>query len=199
MLNILGKIETASKLEKSKQWDGLHVFATQWLTESNDFIAWQILATALRNMGQLEEAIAACKNGIDAAGPDGKIDLHGTSLSVGRLWYSLAHIYVDRKDTGLAKHAFREAAALDPAVVDIWTDLGVVCMNSNDAKGAYEGFSKAVNLDNKNIQSLRNLGILYALVGAKEGVEQMYQLLLRVDAGEAKSFQKYAAAELLKR
>jgi cytochrome c-type biogenesis protein CcmH/NrfG len=71
-------------------------------------------------------------------------------------------------------------------------------MESNDAAGAFEAFKKAVSLDGTNVNSIRNLGILYAMCKVEAGVHQMHECLVQLDASAAKAFIK-KATELLKR
>ncbi len=187
-MDTLEYIEAAAKLETAGDWQGLHEFATRWVHEQpNSLFAWQSLGNALRNLGKMKDAIAAYKQGIVVA-PREPIDFFGKRLTAGSLWFSLAHVHADQGNYELAKAAFREAATIDPNVVDIWNDLGVVCMNSRDTKGAFDAFMQAVTIDGTNINSLKNLGAVYAICKMEDCVQTIHQILLRLDPAQAALF-----------
>ena len=73
-------------------------------------------------------------------------------------------------------------------VAYIWNDLGVVYINNNDHNGAFEAFKKAVSVDSANTNSLKNLGIVYALCGVEQGIAHVHQMLSKLDVKAAKDF-----------
>lgn len=73
---------------------------------------------------------------------------HGRRLTlVANDGHIVAHAYAETGEFDSSKGAFREAIVVDPEEVALWTDLGIICMNSNDAKGADEAFRRAISLD----------------------------------------------------
>lgn len=186
------QIRTAAKLEANGEWQKLQRFSAEWVTgQPNNLLAWQSLGMALRNLGRLDEAIDAYTKGLRVV-PKERIEFLGKPLTAGPLLFGLAHVHAQAGNHEVAKSFFKEAALVDPSVVDIWNDLGVVCMNSNDTAGAFEAFKKAVSLDARNVNSLRNLGVVYALCKVDEGVRFIHQKLATLDAPTAKAFMAQA-------
>lgn len=184
----LENLETAARLEQRNEWQELLEFSKQWVSEEpENFFAWQSMGVALRKLNRPAEAIPVFRRGLEFAPPH-PIDFMGKPMSAGPLWYSLGHTYSEMGNAELSIEAFKEAARIDPKVADIWNDLGVVYVNNNDYKGAFEAFKKAVGVDPANTNSLKNLGIVYAICGVEQGVSQVHQMLLRLDAKAAKEF-----------
>jgi Flp pilus assembly protein TadD len=185
-------IQKAATLEAAGNWQTLHAFSKAWVcSQPNNLLAWQSLGTAARRLGNSEEAIAAFKQGISVAPPE-PFDFFGKTLTSGPLLFNLAHTYAEAGSIDLAKATFREAGRVDPNTVAIWNDLGVVCMNNQDAFGAFEAFKKAVSIDDGNINSLRNLGILYAFSNNQDGVRFVHRRLADLDVRAANDFLQQA-------
>jgi hypothetical protein len=57
-----------------------------------------------------------------------------------------------------------------------------------NTKGAFEAFKKAVIADPRNLNGLKNLGLLYAMTGARQGVENTHERMLAIDGMAARVF-----------
>ncbi len=184
----LENLETAARLEKNNKWQDLHDFSIRWISEEpENFFAWQAMGDALRKLNRPAEAIPVFRKGLEFAPPH-PIDFLGKPMSAGPLWYRLGHAYGELGNAELSIEAFKEAARIDPKVAGIWNDLGVVYVNKKDYEGAFEAFKNAISVDPDNTNSLKNLGIVYAICGVEQGVSQIHQMLLRLDAKVAKEF-----------
>lgn len=184
----LERLEKAAALERESSWSELLSFCTDWSAEEphNPF-AWQGAGDALRNLGNPGEAVAMYLKGLDVA-PTHPMELLGNVR--GPLWYRLAQAYTESGETQESIRAFQEATREDPGVAAIWNDLGVAYCNLTpmDAKSASEAFRTAVKLDPANVDSLKNLGTIYAMCNVQEGVTQVHQALSKLNAGVARDF-----------
>lgn len=184
----LENLETAARLEQRNGWQELFEFSKQWISEEpENFFAWQAMGDALRKLNSPAEAVLAFRRGLELMPPH-PIDLVGIPVSAGPLWYKLGHAYSEMGNVELSIEAFKEAARIDPEVVDIWNDLGVIYADSKDYKSAFEAFKKAVVVDPTNINSLKNLGIVYAMYGVEEGVNRVHLMLSGLNTEAAKEF-----------
>jgi Flp pilus assembly protein TadD len=187
-MDTLKYLEEAARLEKTEAWNDLLTFSQSWTEKQpNNQFAWQALGNAARNLGDINQAIAAFTRGLDTV-PKEKMDFFGSPLTAGPLLYCLAHTYAQVRNFEAAKETFQRALLVDPSEVAIWNDLGVVCMETNDTMGAFEAFKKAVSLDEGNINSLTNLGILYALCERPDGVSFIAKQLAAIDPEAARIF-----------
>lgn len=79
-----------------------------------------------------------------------------------RAWVQLGNLYFDTNQAQRSIDAYARALELEPANPDVLTDQGVMYR----AVGAYDkalaDFEKANALDPKHVQSLYNIGVVYA-------------------------------------
>lgn len=194
-------LQAAARLESEGQWLALLQFSKRWTVDDpNSQLAWQSMGNALRKLGKLEEAIPAYLKGIEVT-PAYPLDYMGGVFSAGPLWFSLGSIYSEIGNHEKAIEAFLEAAKINPNVVDIWNDLGMVYINKTpqDIMAAYEAFINAINVDPKNIIVLKNLGVVYAMCGREDGVKQVHQALSDLDNIAAADFLQKANGLLIGR
>lgn len=195
-------LEIAAKFEQNKKWNELLEFSEKWvIDEPRNFFAWQAKGDALRNLGMLEEAISVFRIGLDVI-PLESFDFMGKPTTSARLWYRLGNTYRELGDVQLSIEALKEAARIDPMVADIWNDLGIAYLNSNDHQNhhkAFKAFKKSVSIEPENQNSLKNLGIVYAGFGVEDGVNTVYQMLSTLNPSFAKEFLIEANKRLSKR
>ena len=184
----LENLERAAQLEAEENWAELLKFSMSWSAdEPYNLFAWQAKGDSLRKLNQPSEAISAFLKGLEVA-PQKPLDFLGKPLTAGPLWYRLGQTYSDTERMKEAVEAFQCAAAADPEVTTIWNDLGVACTKIDDYKGAFVAFKKAVILNPSNTNSLRNLGVVYALCGVNDGVRKIYEMLLQLEGTVARDF-----------
>ena len=188
----LERLEKAAALERKSAWSELLSFCTEWSAEEPlNPLPWQGIGDAQRKLGNPREAVATYLKGLDVAPPQ-PMELLGNVL--GPLWYRLGQTYGELGETQNSIRAFNEAAQVDPGVADIWNDLGVAYCNLTpiDAKSASEAFRMAIKLDPTNLNSLKNLGIVYAMCDMQQGVTQVHQELSKLNARAARDFLEQA-------
>lgn len=182
------------ELENNGRWQEMLILCEKWADDDpDDPSAWLGVGNSLRGLGKPAAAIEMYRKGISRA-------FQHTDSTTGELydaapiWYQLGHAYNELGQPDEAVEAFLEAADNDPDVEHTWNDLGVTYLNMNprNVKAALEAFSKALDLNKKNINTLKNIGIVYAMCDSKQGVEHILQLLANVDKVAAESFLQQA-------
>lgn len=194
MSSKLEKLEKATKLEKSGNWQEMLIFCEEWASEEpQDPDAWLGIGNSLRKLGNPAEAILMYLKGLERA-PFHVEDSTGRFYDAAPLWHKLGHAYNESGVPHEAVEAFLEAASIDPNVADIWNDLGVIYINMTprNVKAAFDAFSKAFDLDPKNVNTLKNLGVVYAMCDSEQGVRQIFQKLSNVDTTVAENFLLHA-------
>jgi tetratricopeptide (TPR) repeat protein len=173
-------IERAGAFEKAQDWQGLFNFCTAWTDEEPmNFLAWKGVGDGLRKLNRTADAVLMYHKSLSMV-PPSPDEYFGPLFSAGPVWYSLGRAYIELGDRGNAIAALSEAAKIDPDEAIIWNDLGYVyvSMEPRDSKAAFGAFKKAVDIDPQNFDGLKNLGLLYAMAGLKEGVESIAKMLL---------------------
>ena len=79
-----------------------------------------------------------------------------------RAWIQLGNDYFDTKQPQRAIDAYGRALELEPNSPDVLTDQGVMYREVGAFEKAIANFKKAGELDPKHVQSLYNLGVVYA-------------------------------------
>lgn len=77
-------------------------------------------------------------------------------------WVQLGNNYFDSKQQRKAIDAYARALALDPADPNVLTDQGVMYRDLGEFDQAIANFEKANKVDSMHIQSLYNLGVVWA-------------------------------------
>lgn len=188
------RLKKIIELEKSGHWQEMLILCEQWIDEEpDDPNSWLGVGNSLRGLSKPEEAVEMYRTGISKAFQYVD-DSTGQIYDVGPIWYQLGHAYDELGQPEEAVEALLEAIENDPDVEDIWNDLGVIYLNMNPrkVKEAFEAFSKALDLNQKNTITLKNLGIVYAMCDSKQGVEQILQRLANIDKLAADNFLQQA-------
>lgn len=184
----LENLEAAASLEKAGKWSDLLAFAQLWSKEEpKNLFAWQAIGDASRKLNRPQDALLAYREALGIAPPIPTLVL-GATVSAAPIWYRIGHAHFELGNVEDAVKAFEEVGRIDPGVPDIWNDLGVVHMNNRNTKGAFEAFKKAVIADPRNLNGLKNLGLLYAMTGARQGVENTHERMLAIDGMAARVF-----------
>jgi cytochrome c-type biogenesis protein CcmH/NrfG len=79
-----------------------------------------------------------------------------------RAWIELGNLYFDTKQPQKSVDAYAKALELAPANPDVLTDQGVMFRALGSYDRAVANFQKATELDPGHLQSLYNLGVVYA-------------------------------------
>ncbi|MHB1186834.1 tetratricopeptide repeat protein [Thiobacillus sp.] len=190
MSSKLERLEIATKLEKSGNWQEMLILCEEWASdEPQDPDAWLGIGNSLRKLGNPAEAILTYLKGLERA-PFHVEDSTGEFYDAAPLWYQLGHAYNESGSPHKAVEAFLEAVSIDPDVAEIWNDLGVIYINMipRETKAAFDAFSKAFDLDPRNVNILKNLGVVYAMCDSEQGVHQIFQLLSNLDKSASENF-----------
>lgn len=190
----LERLTKAGRLEQIGDWQSLRLFCVEWVNfEPKNPFAWLALGNSLRRLNEPEEAIAMYQTGLELVPPN-PVEFMGFSLSPGPFWFGLGNAFFDVGQFQKAVDAFLKCIEIDPDVSAIWNDLGRAYMNRTprDSQAAFKAFRRAMDLDPNDITSLKNLGLVYAMGSLKQGVDQVYQLLLNMDKSAAELFLKEA-------
>jgi cytochrome c-type biogenesis protein CcmH/NrfG len=115
-----------------------------------------------------------------------------------RAWIALGNVYFDTHQPQKSVDAYARALELEPDNPDVLTDQGVMYR----ALGAYDkaiaNFKKASQVDAKHLQSLYNLGVVYAfdLKDVPRAEEAWNRLIQLAPASENADQARRALAEL---
>jgi tetratricopeptide (TPR) repeat protein len=102
----------------------------------------------------------------------------------------LANLYFDAERFDEAIRWYEEALKLNPADVNVSTDLGVSYYYTNQADRAIAQLNRSLEIDPKHVKTLLNLGIVKAfakqdLEGASQAWQQVLQLSPESPEGQA--------------
>ena len=190
MTNSYNMLETAAELETNCKWEELHNHCLVWTEKyPYDLNALQGLGDALANLGQYEKAIVIYTKGINIANNDkGEIDKN--IFNIAYLYFRLGNAYREANDYLKAIDAYVEAVEREPRSSDIWNNIGLTYINKTpqDIEAAFSAFKNAASSDPENTNSLANLGIVYAMCDREDGVNQIYQMILKLDKQKAEKF-----------
>jgi cytochrome c-type biogenesis protein CcmH/NrfG len=97
-------------------------------------------------------------------------------------WITLGNDYFDTKQAQKSVQAYDKALALDPNNANVLTDQGVMFRALGFFDRALANFEKANKLDPKHLQSLFNIGIIYAVdLKQPEKARATFESLLKKD------------------
>jgi tetratricopeptide (TPR) repeat protein len=78
-------------------------------------------------------------------------------------WLSLGNDYFDTEQAQKSIHAYGKALEIEPNNPNVLTDQGIMYRKVGWYDKAIENFEKAQKLDPKHLQSLFNIGLVYAV------------------------------------
>ncbi len=133
--------------------------------DPRDHLAHLVLARALREQRQGEEALAEMVRARDLAPADPGIRAE------------LGEIYQDMGSDGLALEEYRRAVELAPANHYYRFLLGLAYLSGESYDLAEKEFSEAVRLDPEDAATYYNLGLVYLRKGSEAGVQAMVDIL----------------------
>ena len=87
-------------------------------------------------------------------------------------------------DIEAAVATFRQAAGLDPASAEAWTNLGVVLIRSGDEAGGVEAFRRALRAMPGHPEAHRNLAVALDRQGRSSEAARHYRAFLARSAGD---------------
>jgi cytochrome c-type biogenesis protein CcmH/NrfG len=102
-----------------------------------------------------------------------------------KAWISLGNDYFDLQQARESVDAYAKALALAPDNPDVLTDQGIMYRQLKDYPRAIADFKQAGKLDPRHLQSLYNLGIVYAddLEQPQEALKAWNRILVIAPAG----------------
>jgi tetratricopeptide (TPR) repeat protein len=105
-------------------------------------------------------------------------------------WLSLANDYFDTEQAQKAIHAYGKVLEIEPNNPNVLTDQGVMYRKIGWFDKAIANFEKANQIDPKHLQSLFNLGIVYA-VDMKDHVKARpyWKKILEIDPNSPTAMQ----------
>lgn len=130
---------------------------------------------ALRDAGDLPEALAQTRIALGQAGEDVKQTV--------RAYNSLGLIYYKMDKLELAESALRKALALDGKTAFVWNNLGLVAFARGRDQEAFSSFQKATELDPRYIEARLNKAVVYLDCGDYKRAHA--ELQRAIDATEA--------------
>ena len=80
-----------------------------------------------------------------------------------RAWIDLGNAYFDARQPQRSVDAYAKALAIEPKNPDVLTDQGVMYRELHQVDRAVENFEKASKLDPGHVQSVFNLGVVWAM------------------------------------
>jgi cytochrome c-type biogenesis protein CcmH/NrfG len=101
-------------------------------------------------------------------------------------WISLGNDYFDTEQAQKAIHAYGKALEIEPNNPNVLTDQGVMFRKVGWYDKALNNFEKALKLDSKHLQSLYNIGIVYAIdMKQPEKAIPYWNQYLKIDSSSA--------------
>jgi|SRR5882672_6588264 len=169
-------LKTVREFELREDWQGLELQCKAKLQEDPSYIhAFFPLGLALFKQGLSVAAMPVLgRSAREAPTP--------------QAWFILAHARHKSGQTKSAIEAMLKAIEIDPKAHEPWNDLGTLLAAVHDYKAALNAFDTAHGIDPQNIQTLRNIGFLYALSNFEEGVKLIRQKILEISPAEADAF-----------
>jgi len=105
-------------------------------------------------------------------------------------WLSLGNDYFDTEQAQKSIHAYGKVLEIQPNNPNVLTDQGVMYRKVGWYDKALENFEKAQKLDPKHLQSLYNLGIVYAVdMKQPEKAELIWKKYLQMDPNSPTAMQ----------
>jgi Flp pilus assembly protein TadD len=180
-------LQSVSEFERKEDWRGLELHCKAKLNADPSYVhALFPLGLALFKQGNFVGAMPVLgKSAREAPTP--------------QAWFILAHARHKAGNTKLAIEAMLKAVDLESKSHEAWNDLGTLLTAANDYKAALSAFNTAHNLAPKNIQTLKNIGFLYALSNYPEGVALVRERIQAISVAEADAFTKEANNAMGKR
>jgi len=114
-------------------------------------------------------------------------------------WISLGNDYFDTEQVQKAIHAYSKALEIEPGNPNLLTDQGIMFRKVGWYDKALANFEKAQKLDPRHLQSLYNMGIVYAADLKKpDKAIAVWTRYLQLDASSATAMQIKSMMETLK-
>jgi tetratricopeptide (TPR) repeat protein len=130
---------------------------------------WNNLSVVLRDKGDVDGAMAACKEVIKL----NPKEVQGHS--------NLGVLQRDKGDLDGSIASFREAIRLDPKCLPAHYNLGVALFDKRDTKGSIAEFKEALKIDPKCVQAHHNLGVALRDKGDLDGAIESYKNAIKLD------------------
>lgn len=135
---------------------------------------------ALRDAGELPEALAQTRIALGQAGEDVKQTV--------RAYNSLGLIYYKMDKLELAESALRKALALDGRSAFVWNNLGLVAFARGRDQEAFLNFQKATELDPKYIEARLNKAVVYLDCGDYKRAHAELERAIEATEGDADAY-----------
>ena len=114
-------------------------------------------------------------------------------------WISLGNDYFDTEQAQKAIHAYAKALEIEPDNPNLLTDQGIMFRKVGWYDKALANFEKAQKLDPKHLQSLYNMGLVYAAdLKLPDKAIAAWTRYLQLDSSSATSLQIKSMIESLK-
>jgi tetratricopeptide (TPR) repeat protein len=137
--------------------------------QPRNVIAWGNLGNALRDIGDLSGAVAACREAVHLDPENARAQ---TNLGVA---------LKESGDLTSAIAASREAIRLDPQFATGYSNLGIALLESGDRPGALTACDQAVRLDAKYALHHYNLGVARHVNGDVPGAVAAFKEAIQID------------------
>ena len=164
----------AAALEEKKDWSRLLDWGTQWIkAEPKNAGAWFGIGRAQENLNQLDQAIAAYRQGL-------RINPEFTYV-----WNNLGNNYADLKRYDEAIAAYRQALRINPEDAKAWYNLGLTYASLKRHDDAIAAYHQALRIDPEYASAWNNLAIAYYLSGNTTAAVQAIMSLRQLDPVQA--------------
>ena len=115
-----------------------------------------------------------------------------------RLWVELGNDYFDTHQAQLSVDAYAKALQLEPNNPDVLTDQGVMYRELKEYDRAVANFEKARRINPNHLQSLFNLGVVYAHdLHQTDKAVAAWTKVIEIDPSSAQAVQARAALKQL--
>jgi len=142
------------------------------VTEDN-WVAWNGLGVAYRDLGQVPQAIEAFQEALRLR-PDFAV-----------AWNNLGVASGIAGQIPQAINALQKALLLKPDIVEAWNNLGTAYARTGKFPQAIEAYKEAIRLNPDLVEAWYNLGVSYFMAGRQEQISEVYQPLSRLDPNAA--------------
>ncbi len=176
----------AAALEEKKDWSRLLDWGTQWIkAEPKNAGAWFGIGRAQENLNQLDQAIAAYRQGL-------RINPEFTYV-----WNNLGNNYADLKRYDDAIAAYHQALRINPEYANAWGNLGSTYADLKRYDDAITAYRQALRINPEDAKAWYNLGLTYASLKRHDDAIAAYHQALRIDPEYASAWNNLAIAYYL--